>query len=666
MLALYISLKIGLTHPFWAVGTCYVIATPLAGSVRSKGFYRTVGTILSGLMVIITIPLLANYRIIYVSILAGWAGLCLYISLLDRTPRAYIFMLAGYTPAIIGFPILQDAYSMMASTPFLTASDRVQEIIIGLGCSSLVHSLIFPQSIGHALLQRLDLAISDAKQWAVDVLLGVKESKSAPLYRKLAQEITELRLMATHLPFDTHNIRWTTDVVRVLHDRLASLVPIISGMEDRMTALKEGQSEVRSFDWRVLLSDIADWCERGRSSPERARQLRSRIDQLIPETRIHAGWADILKVNFASELHMLINALEDCFRYRHQIEVGVKKGILQEIPNVPVVPNRALHADKGQALMAALGVVVSVLVTTVFWMVTDWPFGFYAPMFASIACSIFATLDNPIPALKSFFRYTLYSVPISALYLLVVIPSTHTVEMLMLVLAPFFIWGGIYMGRPASAGRFLILIMAVVGMLMLYDFGQPDLTTFINGQAAQLFGIGVAFFFTNLLRNVNIKRLVRRVVRSGWAEMAQMAKAMRPTSVAELAVRMTDRISLLAPRLAAVESSGGISSLDLMEDVRVSINMAYLLRRQDFLRQSSVSLEPLMHHLFTYFRDKLSRMRGNERELLIQLDRLLYQVCDLPSSTQKNEVISALAGIRKDMFPKALFYRATVPGKEVE
>jgi uncharacterized membrane protein YccC len=35
--------------------------------------------------------------------LACWVGLCLYVSLLDRTPRSYVFMLAGYTAGLIGF-----------------------------------------------------------------------------------------------------------------------------------------------------------------------------------------------------------------------------------------------------------------------------------------------------------------------------------------------------------------------------------------------------------------------------------------------------------------------------------------------------------------------------------------------------------------------------------
>jgi len=665
-LAIYISLKIGLTHPFWAVGTCYVIAAPLAGSVRSKGMYRSLGTILSGLVVIITIPLFANYRSIYVLVLGGFAAICMYISLLDRTPRAYIFMLAGYTVAITGTPLLAETHHIMAATPFQTAADRTQEIIIGLWCSSVVHGLFFPQSIGNALLARLDQSINDAKKWAADVLTGIRENKSAPLYRKLAQDVTELRLMVTHLPFDTHNIRWTADVVRVLHDRLAALVPIISGMEDRMTALKEGRSEVRSAAWRELLGDIAAWCQRGLPAQGRARQLKNRVRELVPETDINASWGDMLRINFASELNMLIDALEDCFQYRYQIEIGVKKGTLQEVPDLPTVSNRALHVDRGQAALAATGVFLSTAISSVFWIVSASPTAFQAPTFACIMSSIFAAQDDPGPSLKGAFWFTVLSVPFSAFYLLVGVPSAHTIEMLILVLAPFFLVSAIYMGRPATAARALMIIMSVVGMLMLYDFGQDDFETYINGQSAMLIGIAIAIGVNRVLRNASVERMVRRIMRAGWREIARMAAAGRPVSVAEIAVRMTDRISLLAPRLAVVEGMTKSPSLDLMEDVRVSLNMAYLLDAQDFLKENNIFLDAFMNSLSSYFSARLKRMQGDNASVLAQLDRLLYQACSMPSSPKKNEAISALAGIRRDLFPNALFYSAAISGKEYE
>jgi uncharacterized membrane protein YccC len=67
--------------------------------------------------------------------------LCLFVALHDRTPRSYMFVLSGYTAALIGFPSV-----LAPGTVFDTAVGRVEEITIGVICAALVHSLILPKS----------------------------------------------------------------------------------------------------------------------------------------------------------------------------------------------------------------------------------------------------------------------------------------------------------------------------------------------------------------------------------------------------------------------------------------------------------------------------------------------------------------------------------------
>ena len=104
LLALYIAFSIGLPRPYWAMLTVYITSQPLTGALRSKAFYRVVGTVLGGIAAVVIVPTFVNAPALMALVIAAWVGLCLYVSLLDRTPRAYIFMLAGYTAAIIGFP----------------------------------------------------------------------------------------------------------------------------------------------------------------------------------------------------------------------------------------------------------------------------------------------------------------------------------------------------------------------------------------------------------------------------------------------------------------------------------------------------------------------------------------------------------------------------------
>ena len=103
MLALYLSYSMGLPRPFWAMTTAYIVSQPWSGAVRSKALYRLVGTFVGSAMTVYMVPRLSNSPVVMTAAMALWVGACLYMSVLDRTPRSYLFMLAGYTAAMIGF-----------------------------------------------------------------------------------------------------------------------------------------------------------------------------------------------------------------------------------------------------------------------------------------------------------------------------------------------------------------------------------------------------------------------------------------------------------------------------------------------------------------------------------------------------------------------------------
>jgi uncharacterized membrane protein YccC len=174
MLAVYISMRIGLPRPFWAMMTAYICAAPFAGPTRSKGLYRAGGTLLGAVIVTFLVPRLANSPELLSLALALWIGGCLFVSLLDRTPRSYLLMLAGYTAGLIAFPAVNEPGAI-----FDIALARVEEIMLGVTCATLVHSLVLPQPFGPVLLARLDHAVRDAQHWIRDALNPAGDARSA-------------------------------------------------------------------------------------------------------------------------------------------------------------------------------------------------------------------------------------------------------------------------------------------------------------------------------------------------------------------------------------------------------------------------------------------------------------------------------------------------------
>ena len=159
MLALVTALLLDMQRPYWAMLTVYITAQPLVGATFSKAAYRIIGTVIGAAATVVAIPNLVNAPELLCLAIASWVGLCVYLSLLDGTPRSYAFMLAGYTVALIGFPSVSSP-----ETVFDTAVARVQEVSLGIVCASLVSMLVLPRSLSSALAARADAWLADARR----------------------------------------------------------------------------------------------------------------------------------------------------------------------------------------------------------------------------------------------------------------------------------------------------------------------------------------------------------------------------------------------------------------------------------------------------------------------------------------------------------------------
>jgi uncharacterized membrane protein YccC len=652
MLSVYISMRIGLPRPFWAMMTAYIVSAPFAGPTRSKGLYRAGGTLLGAVVVTFLVPRLINAPELLSLALALWIGGCLYFSLLDRTPRSYMLMLAGYTAGLIAFPAVSEPQAI-----FDIALARVEEITLGMTCATLVHSLVLPQSFGPVLLARLDHAVSDAQHWIRDALNPAGDKRAAGERRKLAGDITELRLMTTHLPFDTSRLRWTEKAVNALQERLASFVPVVSGIEDRLTALRELGADTVSQRWSELLARVGALTDapKGAALDVQGAQLRQEIEAMAPRVGRDLGWTGLIELNLAARLQRLVDVCIETRTLRHHIDAGVHGRLPEAVRHLPGVPVSALHQDRGMALLSAFAAVFATLACCAFWILTGWPAGAAAPMMAAVLCCFFAAQDDPVPFIKGFLNYTIYSIPLSALYLLVLLPAVHNFESLVLVCAPAFLVMGVLIGRPSTFGRAMPFLFGVCFTLALIDTHSADLVSFTNGMVAQIVGLVAAAVTTSVLRRVGAGWTARRLLKAGWNELARLGGGERVT-LAEFSARMVDRVGLLTPRLALANAQD-LQAVDALRDLRVGLNMTLLqdVRRQ--LGRGEAAIGPLMTALSRHFALRPAVDAEGEAQLLAALDNALRALCEGVRDEAQREALAALTGMRRDLFPQAPPYQ---------
>ena len=106
MLALSIAFWLDMPRPYWAMASVYITSNPLTGATRSKALYRMLGTLIGAAGTIALVPNLVDVPELLSLAIALWVGILLSFSLIDGTPRSYVFILSGYTVALLGFPII--------------------------------------------------------------------------------------------------------------------------------------------------------------------------------------------------------------------------------------------------------------------------------------------------------------------------------------------------------------------------------------------------------------------------------------------------------------------------------------------------------------------------------------------------------------------------------
>src|SRR6201986_2443986 len=184
MLTMFIAFSLNLTSPGWAMTTVYLTSQTLSGAMRAKAVYRVIGTFVGAAMMVAIVPNLVDAPELTTLAIMLWVALCVFVSLLDRTPRSYMFVLSGYTAALIGFPSV-----LAPDTVFDTAVSRVEQITLGVVCASVVHSIVFPKSVFSAFEQRLRRAIADARGWLADGLKSQASPEVEMERRRIARDI---------------------------------------------------------------------------------------------------------------------------------------------------------------------------------------------------------------------------------------------------------------------------------------------------------------------------------------------------------------------------------------------------------------------------------------------------------------------------------------------
>jgi uncharacterized membrane protein YccC len=657
MLAFYIALRIGLTRPYWAVTTSYIVAQPLAGAVLSKAVFRLIGTALGATAAVLLVPALVNEPALLAFALALWLGLCLYISLLDRTPRAYIFLLAGYTASIIGFPSVD-----VPGTIFTTAILRVQEIVIGIICGSLVHGVVFPRTVTARLLMRIDAILGNAERWTRDALHLSPQSTAASEQRRIAIDLNEIDQLSVHLPFDTARILPRVRTVRALQDRLLQILPLGSTVKDRLAELdRDGGLPP---DLAAIVADADAWLadertlhDRGSTADALIARLTARPDADSAEPDEPVTWRGMLMLNLRSRLAELLAAHRDARDLRDQINSPSVRALSPRIAALlAATRGRALHRDHGLALRAAFGTFACIALGCAFWIGTAWRDGAGAVLIAGVCCALFGNVDRPGPIIFQFLMGSAIGLALAMIYAYAVLPSLTSFEAFVAAMAPPLLLIGALIPRPRTA---LIALGALLGFANSVGFNavySADFAGFANGAIAQLAGTGFAVVTVGLFQTIDTEQSIARLFRAGWRDVARRAGG---TGLDEVrwGSRMLDRVGLLLPRVASRPEVSANSLLDALNDMRTGIVAGRLREIGAPTPGEQQAITTALDGIVRYFRSlDPRRPTAPPQALLDEIDRGVAAFAADPETARRRDGLILLTSLRRNLFPTAPGY----------
>lgn len=595
MLALFISFELDLINPMWSIGTVMIIANPYSGMVSSKCVYRLVGTFAGAIIALLLTPHFINTPWLFTIILSLWVGFALYVSLLDRTPRSYVFMLAGYSTAMIVYNAITyiDTYNI-----FDIAVARVLEISVGVIATAVVSATFFPVHIGALIKQRVNKTLNDLET-TFEKLITVQQTSEnyTQILSVITRDASDIHALAVHLAYEKGELKGMTKPLQEMLHQVSLVVANLVALSQRIKQLEQMQLVNLVAHLNAIREYTLAFLKQERSLvPSDLLTLphgfEDDFNQLID--RASADQQIVLAALKMDIRHFISNILAVKLLWQ-QIQQGNK-----EIPpEITAITTRypSLHRDHGIAIRGGISAVLITFIVTAAWIVSGWKAGFMMAQMGAITACILTALDNPVPVLRIFIWGSLVSAVLVFVYAFGIFPHVTHFWQLALVLFPVFL-----VAVSMMANQMLMPVGMVLGIntmmgLNLHNKYSIDAVSYLDSSFAMILGVLVSLIVIDLVRAVSPDTSATRILALHYQAMRQ---ALSLTYGIEFKIHlrsMLDRVGVLNTKMvqhpdikqsiqnALIESSSIIDLVRLQEISQKLPEHIYLQSEVNILQQ---------------------------------------------------------------------------------
>ena len=575
MLALFISFELDLINPMWSIGTVMIIANPYSGMVSSKCVYRLIGTVAGAVIALLLTPHFINTPWLFTVILSLWVGFALYVSLLDRTPRSYVFMLAGYSTAMIVYNAITyiDTYNI-----FDIAVARVLEISVGVVSSAVVSATFFPVHVGAMIKQRVNKTLNDLEA-TFEKLIAVQETPEnyTQVLSVITRDASDIHALAVHLAYEKGELKGMTKPLQEMLHQVSLVVANLVALSQRVKQLEHLHLVNLVSHLDMLRQHTLTFLKQEKSLvPADLQTLPIGFEEDFVEliSKATSEQKVVLAALKMDVRHFIANILAVKLLWQ-QIQQGNK-----EIPiEITAITTKypSLHRDHGIAIRGGISAVLITFIVTAAWILSGWKAGFMMAQMGAITACILTALDNPVPVLRIFIWGSIVSAGLVFLYAFGIFPHVTHFWQLALVLFPVFLVAVTMMANQMLMPVGMVLGINTMMGLNLHNKYSMDAVSYLDSSFAMVLGVLVSLIVIDLVRAVSPDTSATRILTLHYQAMRQALNLSYGSEFKIHLRSMLDRVGVLNTKMvqnpqvkisiqnALIESSSIIDLVRLQE-----------------------------------------------------------------------------------------------------
>lgn len=493
-LALTVAYYLNLDEPYWAMTSAAVVSFPTVGGVISKSMGRIAGSLLGAIAALILAGHTLNEPWFFLLSMSAWLGFCTWACAHFTNNVAYAFQLAGYTAAIIAFPMVNITE---ASQLWDIAQARVCEVIVGILCGGMMMMILPSSSDATALLTALKnmharLLEHASLLWQPETTDAIRTAHESVIGQILTMNLLRIQAFWSHYRFRQQNARLNA----LLHQQLR-MTSVISSLRRMLLNWPSPPGATREII-EQLLTVLAN-------SQTNFYTIARIIAPLRP-----TNLADYRHVAFWHRLRYFCHLYLQSSQELHRLESSS-----DDHTRLPRASGLARHTDNAEAMWSGLRTFCTLMMIGTWSIASQWDAGANALTLAAISCVLYSAVAAPFKSLSLLMRtlvlLSLFSfvvkfglmVQISDLwqFLLFLFPLLATMQLLKLQMPKLAaLWGQLIV----FMGSFIAVTNPPV-----YDFAD-----FLNDNLAKIVGVALAWLAFAILRPGSDARKSRRHIRA--------------------------------------------------------------------------------------------------------------------------------------------------------